>query len=234
MNCIAIVALNPNMLVFIDEAAKDKWTSTCQYGWSMRAVWCCVNRCFVRETRFSILPAITLDSIIAHDIIEGPVNSQHFVRLLEEHVVCLCDLTCTVLTHLWYRCLSPTHILVPTVLSSWIIVKFTRLRRSMHLLKTCTICHQCVVIHALTITSLQAYFPPPLLSWSQSDWTSFLGNQGILLVLLWWLLDDHNCACLSEHYPQQGRRIFSGIWLYCVVQNGLRTVIVEPCGFPLQ
>ncbi|KAF9225099.1 hypothetical protein BS17DRAFT_701233 [Gyrodon lividus] len=37
----------------------------------------------VRGTRFSILPAITLDAIITYNIIEGPVDSQHFMRFLE-------------------------------------------------------------------------------------------------------------------------------------------------------
>ncbi|KAF9219458.1 hypothetical protein BS17DRAFT_646892, partial [Gyrodon lividus] len=36
--------------------------------------------------RFSVLPAITLDGIIAYDIIEGPVDSQHFVRFLKVHM----------------------------------------------------------------------------------------------------------------------------------------------------
>ncbi|KIK76629.1 hypothetical protein PAXRUDRAFT_169326, partial [Paxillus rubicundulus Ve08.2h10] len=87
MNCIAADAPDPNMLVFIDEAAKDKWTSNHQCGWSMKGVRCCVNRCFIRGTRFSILPAITLNGIVAYNIIEGPVDSQCFVRFLEEHVM---------------------------------------------------------------------------------------------------------------------------------------------------
>ncbi|KIK93717.1 hypothetical protein PAXRUDRAFT_144450 [Paxillus rubicundulus Ve08.2h10] len=75
------------MLLFIDKAAKDKWTSTCQHGWSRKGLHCCVSRCFIQGTRFPILPAITLNGIIAYDIIEGPANSQHFVRFLEEHVM---------------------------------------------------------------------------------------------------------------------------------------------------
>lgn len=100
MNRIAADVPDPNMLVFIDKAAKDKWTSTRQHGWSTRGVCCCVNRCFVRGTRFSILPAITLDGIVAYDIIEGPVDSQRFVRFLEEHVVHLCGFRCAVSTYL--------------------------------------------------------------------------------------------------------------------------------------
>ncbi|KAF9229365.1 hypothetical protein BS17DRAFT_662120, partial [Gyrodon lividus] len=61
--------------------------STRQHGWLRKGVHYCVSRCFVQGTRFSILPAITLDGIIAYDIIEGPVDSQCFVRFLEEHVM---------------------------------------------------------------------------------------------------------------------------------------------------
>ena len=35
MNCIGAEAPDPNMLVFIDEAAKDKRTSTRHHGWSL-------------------------------------------------------------------------------------------------------------------------------------------------------------------------------------------------------
>ena len=71
----------------------------------------------------------------------------------------------TILAYLSYRCLSPTHILVYTALSSWTIVTSTRVRKSMCLLKTCIICHPCIVIPILTVDSLQAYLPPFLLSW---------------------------------------------------------------------
>ena len=30
-----------------------------------------------------------LDGIIAYDIVEGPVDTEHFVRFLNEQVVCL-------------------------------------------------------------------------------------------------------------------------------------------------
>ncbi|KIK36704.1 hypothetical protein CY34DRAFT_39772, partial [Suillus luteus UH-Slu-Lm8-n1] len=37
--------------------------------------------------RYSILPILTLDGIIAYDIIEGPVTSERFVQFLQEHVL---------------------------------------------------------------------------------------------------------------------------------------------------
>ncbi|KAG2351152.1 hypothetical protein BDR07DRAFT_1321117, partial [Suillus spraguei] len=50
---------------------------------------CVQRKCFVRGKRYSILPILTLDGIIAYDIIEGPVTSERFVRFLREHVVSL-------------------------------------------------------------------------------------------------------------------------------------------------
>ncbi|KAF9219457.1 hypothetical protein BS17DRAFT_646784, partial [Gyrodon lividus] len=44
MNRIAANVLDPNMLLFIDEAAKDKRMSTRQHGWSRKGVSCCVSR----------------------------------------------------------------------------------------------------------------------------------------------------------------------------------------------
>ena len=36
----------------------------------------------------SIIPAITLNGIIAYDIVKGPVDTQQFIKFLKEHVVC--------------------------------------------------------------------------------------------------------------------------------------------------
>ena len=100
MNRIAAEVPDPNMLVFIDEAAKDKRTSARLHGRSMRGVRCLVQRYFVRGTRYSIVPAITLDGIIAYDIIEGPVDGQRFLKFLEEHVVSFNRFPCIILTFL--------------------------------------------------------------------------------------------------------------------------------------
>ncbi|KIK11635.1 hypothetical protein PISMIDRAFT_72647, partial [Pisolithus microcarpus 441] len=36
---------------------------------------------------YSIIPAITLDGIIAYDIVEGPVDSERFVKFLKDEVM---------------------------------------------------------------------------------------------------------------------------------------------------
>jgi hypothetical protein len=89
MNCIGAEALDANMLLLIDEAAKDRRTSCRPNGRSFRERCCREQRYFVRDVHYSILPAITLDGIITYDIIEGPVNSAHFLRFLQEHIVSL-------------------------------------------------------------------------------------------------------------------------------------------------
>ena len=75
------------MLLFIDEAAKDQRTSCRPSGRSFRGQCCRGQQYFVRGVRYSILSAITLDGIIAYNIIEGPVDGAHFLRFLQEHVV---------------------------------------------------------------------------------------------------------------------------------------------------
>jgi transposase len=88
MNRIADQVPDPNMLMFGDESSKDARTSVRRQGWSLRGTRCIQKRCFVRGRRFSILPILSLDGIIAYDIIEGSVTSEWFVQFLRELVVC--------------------------------------------------------------------------------------------------------------------------------------------------
>ena len=89
MNRIAELVTDPNQLMCGDEASKDERTSNRRKGWSQRGARCIQRKCFVRGKRFSLLPILTLDGIIAHDIIEGSVTSERFVEFLRELVVCL-------------------------------------------------------------------------------------------------------------------------------------------------
>jgi transposase len=88
MNRIADQVPDPNMLMFGDEASKDERTLAHRRGWSLRGTRCIQRKCFVRGRRFSILPILSLDGIIAYDIIEGSVTSERFVQFLWELVVC--------------------------------------------------------------------------------------------------------------------------------------------------
>ena len=88
MNRIADEVPDPDMLIFIDEAARNKKTSARMKGWSLVGRRCVQQRCFIHGERFSILPILTLDGIIAHDIIPGSVTSERFLQFLHELVVC--------------------------------------------------------------------------------------------------------------------------------------------------
>ena len=88
MNQFAELVTDPAMAMFIDEAARNKKNPSRKMGWSLSGRRCVERRCFVRGQRFSILPVLTLDGIIAHDIIPGSVTSGSFVKFLRTHVVC--------------------------------------------------------------------------------------------------------------------------------------------------
>ena len=87
MNRIAEEAPDANMLMFVDEAAKDERTLSRKYGRSRKGVRCVTGKKFVRGLRYSIIPVITLDGIIAYDIVEGPVDNERFATFLREQVV---------------------------------------------------------------------------------------------------------------------------------------------------
>jgi len=89
MNWIAKEAPDANMLMFVDKATKNEHTLSQKYGWSHKTVHCVVQRPFVHGLRYSIIPAITLDGIIAYDIVEGPVYGEQFLKFLKDHVVCI-------------------------------------------------------------------------------------------------------------------------------------------------
>lgn len=88
MNRIATIVPDPNMLMFADEAARDRRTSSRRKGWSRVGMRCVQRRHFVRGQRYSILPILTLDGIITYDIIPGSVTTAHFLKFLRELVVC--------------------------------------------------------------------------------------------------------------------------------------------------
>ena len=88
MNRIADQVLNPNMLMFRDKASKDERTSAHRQGWALKESQFIQRKCFVRGRQFSILLILTLNGIIAYDIIEGSKMSEQFVHFLQELVIC--------------------------------------------------------------------------------------------------------------------------------------------------
>lgn len=87
MNYIGTIVDDPEMLMFTDESSKDERTVVRRSGWSEEGIPCVSRKCFVRGQRFSILPVMSLDGIIAHDVVEGSVTGERFVEFLREMVV---------------------------------------------------------------------------------------------------------------------------------------------------
>jgi transposase len=87
MNQIALEVPNMDMIMFSDESAKDNRTDFQKQGWSPIGTHCIQMCNFIRGRRYSILPILTLDGIIAYDIIERPVTGARFLQFLQEMVV---------------------------------------------------------------------------------------------------------------------------------------------------
>ena len=107
MNCMADLVTDPEMLMFGDEAHKDERMSDRWTGWSQQGLRCIQRKCFVWGKRFFILPILTLDGIIAHDIVEGSVTSERFVEFLQELVVCCYILWLHHLTEIYLPLTNP-------------------------------------------------------------------------------------------------------------------------------
>ncbi|KAI3611736.1 tc1-mariner class transposase [Moniliophthora roreri] len=83
---------NLEIFIFINKLARNKRTSQWKKGWSPKRERCFAHRHFVQSQRYLILPVLTLDSIIAHNIIPGSVTSKIFVEFLHKHVIPLTNL----------------------------------------------------------------------------------------------------------------------------------------------
>ncbi|KIK19814.1 hypothetical protein PISMIDRAFT_41773, partial [Pisolithus microcarpus 441] len=77
MNKIVEEVLDANMLMFINEAARDGHTILRRHGHSGRGFRCSVWRPFIRGTCYSIIPAI----------MQGPVDMERFLKFLKEQVM---------------------------------------------------------------------------------------------------------------------------------------------------
>ena len=73
--------------MFLDEAAKDEQTFTCRYDYGMINSRARKSAVFVRGKRYSILPALSLDGIIAYEFIEGSYTKDKFRRFILDEVV---------------------------------------------------------------------------------------------------------------------------------------------------
>ncbi|KIK02605.1 hypothetical protein K443DRAFT_38828, partial [Laccaria amethystina LaAM-08-1] len=87
MNQFADLVSDPAMCMFIDEAARNNKNPSCKMGWSLKGLRAAQRQCFVHGQRFSILPVLTLDGIVAYDIYPGSITSELFAKFLREHII---------------------------------------------------------------------------------------------------------------------------------------------------
>ena len=72
--------------VWLDEASVDDKTNQRQRGWSSVGQACVCRDTFIRGQRYSVLPALTCDGLIALDIFEGAVNKEKFLQFINEQL----------------------------------------------------------------------------------------------------------------------------------------------------
>jgi len=73
-------------IIWLDEASVDNHTNQRDSGWAGLGRACVRRATFIRGQRYSILPTLTCDGIIALDIFEGSVNKEKFISFLEDLV----------------------------------------------------------------------------------------------------------------------------------------------------
>jgi len=74
--------------VWLDELSVDNKTNQRNQGWADLRRACVCKATFIHGQHYSVLPALTSDGFIALNIFEGSVNKDHFMRLLNEELVC--------------------------------------------------------------------------------------------------------------------------------------------------
>ena len=73
--------------VWLDEASVDDRTNQWRDGWAPLGHACVQRYTFIRGQRFSVLPAHSIDGIIALDIFEGSVMIEQFIHFIREQFV---------------------------------------------------------------------------------------------------------------------------------------------------
>jgi transposase len=74
--------------VWLDESSVDDFTNLRTEGWAAFGRACVSRETFIRGQRYSVLPALTTDGIVALDIFEGSVNKERFISFIQNNVVC--------------------------------------------------------------------------------------------------------------------------------------------------
>lgn len=83
----AYADISKEQFVWLDESSVDDRTNQRTEGWSRLGQACVRRQVFLRGQRYSVLPALTVDGIVALDIFEGSVTKERFISFLENQVV---------------------------------------------------------------------------------------------------------------------------------------------------
>lgn len=74
-------------LMFTDESSKDDRTEMRRRGRSLKGTRAEAHGVFVRGKRYSLIPVLTIDGVIAAKVVDGSLTRSKFIKFLEEHVV---------------------------------------------------------------------------------------------------------------------------------------------------
>jgi len=206
---------DPQQLVFVHEAGVDDQTNLCRYGWALLGQACVCHTSFLRGRKYSILPALSVDGIVALDIFEGSVNREHFLTFLRNHLVWHSfDISHHQLI-LWIR--HHSWILFPWIIVwlLWTIAQFIMMRISTRLLKTNVVSIWYWTRILLTrLHRCKACLPPTLLTWPQSNWRDFFIHEG-MAVMTWKGCNQSSgttMAYSSRHVSGDSWRCWGLVW----------------------
>ncbi|KAF5317773.1 hypothetical protein D9619_012509 [Psilocybe cf. subviscida] len=73
--------------VWLDEASVDNKTYHRKNAWSKMGSAAVCRATFICGTRYSVLPALTSEGIMALNILEGAINKERFIQFVNEQVV---------------------------------------------------------------------------------------------------------------------------------------------------
>ena len=76
----------------MDESSKDKRTLSRSYGYSFANHAAIKKVVFLRGTRYTVLPALTMDGFIACDIMKGSCSKERFRIFILSQVVSISNL----------------------------------------------------------------------------------------------------------------------------------------------
>ncbi|GAO52289.1 hypothetical protein G7K_6369-t1 [Saitoella complicata NRRL Y-17804] len=86
-HAIEMADYTQEQLVFLDESAVDERTGSRKFGYSPIGARAIQERVFGHSTRWSVLPALTIEGLKALRIFQGSFNADRFVEFIEEDLL---------------------------------------------------------------------------------------------------------------------------------------------------